>query len=120
MLSDCNRAIATSCAGEDALVMAEKYGTIVNHDVKVRDCRFFSSGVYGRGSRIFVVSGPPLPIYARHCAGLPVAQQIRTPIRTDPPGALRGPLRGATGRPADKSLIRTDPPGALRGPLRGA
>jgi hypothetical protein len=39
----------------------------------------------------------------------------------DPPGALRGPLRGASFSPLRHLLpFRDDPPGALRGPLRGA
>jgi hypothetical protein len=40
---------------------------------------------------------------------------------TDPPGALRGPLRGASFLPlVFPHSFTSDPPGALRGPLRGA
>jgi hypothetical protein len=50
-----------------------------------------------------------------------VTNQLMFMIRSDPPGALRGPLRGASVSPLLQILpIRTDPPGALRGPLRGA
>ena len=47
--------------------------------------------LYGRGSTIVVLQG----LFRGRCMGLPVTQQTRTRFRTDPPGALRGPLRGA-------------------------
>ena len=46
---------------------------------------------------------------------------LPAPLRTDPPGALRGPLRGASVSVLLHLLLfHDDPPGALRGPLRGA
>ena len=41
---------------------------------------------------------PPCPSCG-HCAGLQGAKQEDSPIRTNPPGALRGPLRGASVSP---------------------
>jgi hypothetical protein len=50
-----------------------------------------------------------------------VVRQTTCFFCNDPPGALRGPLRGASSLLFNHSYsFCTDPPGALRGPLRGA